>query len=956
MKIFLSILWATLALTHAQTSKELLRDGLFAEESEGDFKTATEKYQTLLAAFEKERKVAAVALYRLAAVKRKQGDEKAALALYQEFATKFADIEPQSTMVKENYLALSGKPLATGQASPNEEEQELAKLKRLRETSPDLFPDFTEYYNYVQKGWLKPVSYLLELGADPNKDDALRRAAAGGNLAMTNLLINAGAAKNHRLRDQALFHSLIEKRWTIAELLREKGATLEKENPDALLDFAKDNLPSEKITLIVDYGADPNWIGKSINPKNRNSTSDPIKSSLHYNVAKQDHRFVKNLLKVGTRVDLAREYDKIQAIHFAAFLGDAKMMTILIEAGADPNALCDLPEKSYIVLADRSFPSSPQTPIDLAPVNSIPVLLKAGAKVTPASFHKAVTSKNLALVQQMLSLGADPNSKLNGENISTPLNTALKQKDAPMVTLLLKNGANFRDANWAFLNSAQRIDFARRFIYPELHEAKNLSLVFPEKYQPSLKRHQIIEVGPRTLSNLLDAKFPIIFSDTEKIINLGELTWTLFRKGKATQVDLSKSPLPDFRDGDILEVTEFAPNEILLTGPNFNNLRFHPSQKIPLNLLKATRFPFKLTVEGKSWEMQVCPDKLLYDLNSKNVPDVSIAKLADLIERNTTPQSNRGNRSIIIHRKGFPSITLGRHDSSLDQLRLFPDAHLEFPATDTALKTQIRSSSISAYEANSPGYWRWSAGDQAIMVRKQYPGGRGSQSLDTIKRNPSLLQILTDLNESYSPSVLNENVLPEEIATKTFSKINLDEILIHRLSSEGEQVITIHLNQKIEEWHESGKKTVPFDLPLEAGDIVKFTSRKEGLPGFSDRTHQYLQTALATSLLFQTNDLEPVIRKLDYHQAQWNETPYGLFPIKPQTGLTSVRGDYLTQQPNSILELRIDSKSIQLRDGMTYWPKDGDFLINKTRSSRPRPRVVPSTPQPGPPTPTPTSR
>ena len=131
MKTFLILMWATISMAAGQTSKELLRDGLFAEESEGDLKTATEKYEALLKAFEVERKVAAVALFRLASVKRKQGDEKATLTLYEDFAKKFGDIEPQATLVKENYRALAGKDLRNGALAQTDEERKLAELKKL---------------------------------------------------------------------------------------------------------------------------------------------------------------------------------------------------------------------------------------------------------------------------------------------------------------------------------------------------------------------------------------------------------------------------------------------------------------------------------------------------------------------------------------------------------------------------------------------------------------------------------------------------------------------------------------------------------------------------------------------------------------------------------------------------------------------------------------------------------
>jgi hypothetical protein len=89
MRTFFILLFLLVPHVRAQTSKELLADGLFAEEANGDLKVAAEKYEALLKAFEEERTIAATALYRLAQVRRKEGNEKEEVKLLQKVMVDF---------------------------------------------------------------------------------------------------------------------------------------------------------------------------------------------------------------------------------------------------------------------------------------------------------------------------------------------------------------------------------------------------------------------------------------------------------------------------------------------------------------------------------------------------------------------------------------------------------------------------------------------------------------------------------------------------------------------------------------------------------------------------------------------------------------------------------------------------------------------------------------------------
>lgn len=101
--LFLSVIPA---LVFGQTSKEILAEALFEEEANGNLKGATEKYESLLKVYENERKIAAIALYRLAGIAKKKGDDKREAAIYRRLITEFAGVEPQERLARQELEAM----------------------------------------------------------------------------------------------------------------------------------------------------------------------------------------------------------------------------------------------------------------------------------------------------------------------------------------------------------------------------------------------------------------------------------------------------------------------------------------------------------------------------------------------------------------------------------------------------------------------------------------------------------------------------------------------------------------------------------------------------------------------------------------------------------------------------------------------------------------------------------
>ena len=159
---------------------ELLRDGLYAEEVSRDAEAAAKHYSAVLDRYAGQRQFAATAIFRLAEVRRKQGRKDDAIALYQRLITEFPDLKDQVGPAKESLAALGGKPAATTPAM-DQEAADLARIRSLEASSPDLAMSPDTMGKAIKQGHLRVVSHLLEKGiAHPEADQPCHRSARSG--------------------------------------------------------------------------------------------------------------------------------------------------------------------------------------------------------------------------------------------------------------------------------------------------------------------------------------------------------------------------------------------------------------------------------------------------------------------------------------------------------------------------------------------------------------------------------------------------------------------------------------------------------------------------------------------------------------------------------------------------------------------------------------------------------
>ena len=207
-KILLSGLLVVLATVVRAGTNDLtaaLQRGLFEEEANHNLPAAIQAYQSVIAQFDKDRKLAATAVFRLGECYRKQGSTNEAAAQYERIVREFADQAPLVELSRQRLPAQAA--LAAGQPVASEEEKRLLG-EEIKLAEQQLATKQTEYRSGV-------VTYDAVLAAQRELFELKgRRAAMDAGLPGAN-------DEQKRLLDEEI--KVVEHQVGLAQVLHKEG-------------------------------------------------------------------------------------------------------------------------------------------------------------------------------------------------------------------------------------------------------------------------------------------------------------------------------------------------------------------------------------------------------------------------------------------------------------------------------------------------------------------------------------------------------------------------------------------------------------------------------------------------------------------------------------------------------------------------------------------------------------
>jgi ankyrin repeat protein len=400
-----------------------IQRGLFEEEANQNLGAAIQAYQSVANQFDKDRKLAATAIFRLGECYRKQGNTNDAATQYERVLREFSDQPTLVTLSRQNLAVLGSAPPAA--AAPVLSDAARQEQKRLLEEEIKLVQkQLDALQKRVENGIIAPDELV------PTQRELLKLkrqiAALDAGLPVSITATEAAAPAASTEADEVRrIQALIKDSPDLINAPDRKGETLLQSAA------AKGKLAIVK--LLLDSGAAVDGL------------QQPGLTALHYAAANGHKAVVDLLLSKGAKAGAQTE-NGVTPLHLAARKGYESVVKALLAAGAPVNATpkelgsSDTEDLQYRI-------SAGQTPLHLAAsagyAGLAELLLAKGAEVdavdvfgrTPLSY--AVDKHYQPVVQLLLAAHANPNAGAS----TLPLTEAAYHGDMPVLKLLLANGA-----------------------------------------------------------------------------------------------------------------------------------------------------------------------------------------------------------------------------------------------------------------------------------------------------------------------------------------------------------------------------------------------------------------------------------------------------------------------------------------------------------------------------------
>ena len=455
-----------------------LQRGLFEEEANQNLGAAIQAYQTVASQFDKDRKLAATAIFRLGECYRKQGNTNDAATHYDRILRDFSDQPTLVTLSRQNLAALDTTPATPAapvlsDAARQEQKRLLEEEIKLAEKQLDAQRRQLQLHNVSQVAVWAVERDLLHL----KRQVAAIDAGLPISITATETPVTATSTEAEEVKH---IQALIKDSPDLINAPDQKGETLLQSAA------AKGKLATAKVLLENGAAVD--------------GLQQPGLTPLHYAAANGHKAVVDLLLSKGAKADAQTE-NGVTPLHLAARKGYETVAKALLAAGAPVNA----PTRGGSNLGTQGTQDlqysigSGQTPLHLAAnagySGMVDLLLAKGAEAnaedgdgrTPLSY--AALKGYQAVTQALLAAHANPNA---GRYL-LPLATAAFQGHMPALKLLLASGADpntnstvagslsARDANYN-----QGVKFAPLFLAVNQRHADAVKELLRCKADPNL--------------------------------------------------------------------------------------------------------------------------------------------------------------------------------------------------------------------------------------------------------------------------------------------------------------------------------------------------------------------------------------------------------------------------------------------------------------------------------------
>ncbi len=909
--------------------RDLLRDGLYAEEVTRDPEAAAKQYEQLLSRHAEQRAFAATALFRLAEVRRKQDRKDDAIQLYHRLLAEFPGAAAETKLARENLAALGGKAPEVSGPAGDADSLELARLESLAKDAPDIILDPQTLERAVTNGWSKVVAHLLAAGSQPSAGDALRIAAEKGYLEIVRQLIAGDAPVPAQVATAGIQAAIYHNRYTILDFLLQQGfkpgemsGRYNSFGGASAVAYALLIGKSQCAEILLKYGADLDAI--SGEPE----LSDKLGgTALQRVIAERKFDAANWLLDKGAKPDIPSREFGITPLHEAVRQssdGSLALVQRLLEAGADPN---------------RRTGDSPNFNSDRSVFRN----------TTPLALAVYSDFKSAEKLRLLLKHGADP--KLDGQLIENLFKRGTPD-NLECLKLLVDAGATRPDATWMKNNLGMIRGEARDFLFEKftlqsfVNEAE-IQLVINDTF--GIKNSNMAvrsgdaappDLGAWLLANHQNSQW------AQNDGNPLNYQWRIWRKGTdgtltQQKVDFSgDATIPLLQWGDIVECRiTFAPGADSASGR-----QGLPPQEVA-RLRRRIVFPITFEIDGVSREITVRGDRVVFDPTKNEVP---LGNLQSVVWFLWQPGWYRSSGPIIhLTRKGWPDVRLSYGSKEVEkfQLQAGDRVRLEIPEQLRAELAAMRPETI-------------------ILKVDGYPFaksfGRTEGGKPVAASIPTLIQALVDTQVPWVPDWKNlaksKNLdlaaLSAEYGPFTqFSLLphpDLANLRIRRLQDDGgEKVINVNLAEIITA---STDQTAPeearkADVVLLAGDVVEVSLLKDRLgepwKGFAAREETFFAKALSGRVRITDKEGGMAVRDLIFRAPRFQETEIGWVPLPPETGIPTMRGSWLAGE--EFMEIRQETQEGTVARASEFFVRDGDDVQIKSRP-QPRPVQVPGQP------------